>query len=168
MTRDLVAFGNWRYCLADPFDPLRSLNLTRTPGLAAPGDRGFRPAEFRLPRSNYKIVFHQYGPEMPNFDDVADMIDNAIVELDDEMQGHRGSDSIQKVRGWNLGTAHLSISNPNQYYGLDHQMLIRFLQGLWLSGGVYGFFQVHMDFWDDRLTSHARGSAILELAQKPK
>lgn len=99
---------------------------------------------------------------MPHFDDVADMIEKAEDDLETEMKTGGSNAPIQKIRGWNMGTARLSITNPNQYDGLDHRSLLQYLRGLLVSGFVYGFFEVHIDFYDDRLTIHERGSAVLE------
>ena len=100
---------------------------------------------------------------MPNFDDVVDMIQKAEDELirEETIAGGSGG-PIPRNRGWNFGTARLSISNPNEYDGLDHRSLLQFLKGLWFSGTVYGFFEVHIVFYDGQLTIHDRGTAILE------
>jgi len=104
-------------------------------------------------------VFSNYGPELPNFDDVNDIIENAEDELQSESNPRA---AIKKTRGWNLGTARLSISNPNQYDGLDHRSLSQFLTALKESGWLYGFFGVHITFYDDWFTIPEKGTAFLE------
>ena len=106
------------------------------------------------------LLYSHYGPEMPNFDDVVEMIDKAEDELESEIKS--GNPPIPKIRGWNLGTARLSVSNPNGYDGLNHRSLIQYLKGLRVSGFVYGFFEVHIVFYDGALTISERGTAVLE------
>ena len=103
---------------------------------------------------------------MPNFDDVADMIDQAVADLIREAT--TGDLPMTKMRSWTFGTARLAVSNPNKYDGLGHRMLIQFLNGFHMSGSIYGFFEVQMDFVDTSLTLSGRGSAILERSDPTK
>ena len=131
--------------------------------MSAPPSPDFRPAEFKIPKTKKELFYSNYGPEMPNFDDVVDTIQKAEDELEGEIKtGGGASMPIQRVRGWNSGTARLSVTNPNEYDGLDHRSLLQFLKGFWLSGTVYGFFEVRIAFYDGALTLPERGTAVLE------
>ena len=113
-----------------------------------------------------RLVFSNYGPEL-NFDDANDMLENAIEELGKEIKVEGPSKYIAKTRGWNLETAHISVSNPSKYDGLDLRSLYQFLTGLKEWGWLFGFWEVNVDFWDDRLTVPHRGSATLD-TNKPR
>ena len=101
---------------------------------------------------------------MPNFDDVVDMIDQAEEEVDNMIKNRQGNLSIGRFKGWNFGTARLSIQCP-KYDGLTYHQLLAYLKGLRMSGFVYGFFEVQILFYDNTLTAHDRGTGLLEINQ---
>lgn len=99
---------------------------------------------------------------MPSHDDVADMLDAAIAELEHELAPIGGNAPIGKTRGWEYGTARLSVQSPSRYDGLTRFQLLAFLKGLKSCGECFGHFEVQMVFWDGALTRPERGGAVLE------
>lgn len=70
---------------------------------------------------------------------------------------------MERVRTWNLGTAHLVVLNDQGADGMYHKELMGFLSGLRISGMVFGFWECHVEFYDRQLTVSTRGRGVLSL-----
>lgn len=126
------------------------------------------PFFYRLHKSTASIGFHEWGPELPIFDDVIEVLDNAEQALERELHSAAGDQPIAERRGWNFRTAHMVVGNKNGRDGMNHRALLEYLNALRESGMQYGFWTCKMDFWDRKYTETLRGYARLEWAEGPR
>ncbi|KAL8958593.1 MAG: hypothetical protein Q9183_005806 [Haloplaca sp. 2 TL-2023] len=138
-------------------------NTTRSSLITGPPSRG--DFLFYLPSDRTKYIgFSEWGPELPNFDDVIQVIENAEAEIARQMK----SGTLEKQRGWNFQSAHLVVKNLQGRDGMTYGELVEFLRGLRLFGEVYGFFTCKLMFWNRRYTIDFRGSGFLDVAPPPR
>ncbi len=68
---------------------------------------------------------------------------------------------MPKVKTWSFGTARLQVVNDVEGNGLTRREVLVFLEGLWESGMMWGFFECHIQFYDSALDISRRGKAAL-------
>ncbi|KAL8869162.1 MAG: hypothetical protein Q9174_004475 [Haloplaca sp. 1 TL-2023] len=133
------------------------------PYLPCPPSRG--DFVFRLPSDPAIIVaLGKWGAELPNFDDVIQVIENAQAEIARATK----SGALEKQRGWNFQSAHLVIENTMGIDGITYGELGDFLRALRFFGELYGFFTCQMTFYNRRKTLEFRGNGLLEIAPPPR
>lgn len=121
------------------------------------------PFTWRILGQKYRsLIFSAWGEELPNFDDVIQVIETAQKQLT-----HDSPLVMKKVSEWEEGTARIFAMNDQGRDGMTQREMISFLDGLRLSGEVLGFFKSHVVLWDRQLTISDRGKLMLTTT-KPK
>ncbi|KAL8735503.1 MAG: hypothetical protein Q9181_002775 [Wetmoreana brouardii] len=121
--------------------------------------------EWHIPRSTRSLVFSGWGDELPVFDDVIALVERAQLQLQRDIPG---DPVMQKIKTWTDGTANLVLVNDHGADGMRYRETVRFLEGLRLSGEVFGFWSCHIAFYDSSFTIRLRGYAQLSIAGASK
>ncbi|KAL8902604.1 MAG: hypothetical protein Q9207_004550 [Kuettlingeria erythrocarpa] len=124
------------------------------------------PYSWRIPGvgSTKRLIFSNWSSEFPNFDDVISLIEKTELEIHRDINASGGDGRgthMPKVKTWSFGTARLQVLNDVDGNDLTQREVLAFLQGLWESGMMWGFFGCHIQFYDSALDVSRRGKAAL-------
>ncbi|KAL8706084.1 MAG: hypothetical protein Q9201_000849 [Fulgogasparrea decipioides] len=120
-----------QFCIADQRSRRISLSLAAPPKFP-------EHYRWRIPRSTQFLDFSGWGDELPIFDDVIALIERVQLQLHAEISTDHTDRAMQKIKTWTDGTASLVLVNEKDTDGMSHREAIRFLEGLRLSGEVFG------------------------------